>query len=43
MTRTATSRSHYRVTRRLAAIHRKHAEAAYPGCVLCIISAVPTR
>jgi hypothetical protein len=28
----------YRISRRIAAAHRRHANAAYPGCVLCILA-----
>ena len=42
MTRPANRRSPYRITRRMAALHRRHT-AGYPGCVLCIIGAVPAR
>jgi hypothetical protein len=27
----------------MAATHRAHANAAYPGCVLCIIGAAPVE
>ena len=43
MTRSTTPRSNYRITRRMAAIHRAHATAPHFGCVLCMVGATPTR
>jgi hypothetical protein len=43
MTRPTARRSNYRITRRMAAIHRAHATAPHLGCVLCFASAAPTR
>ena len=40
MTHPLTHGSVYRITRRMAALHRRHT-AAYPGCVMCIVRATP--
>ena len=37
MTRPSSRRSPYRITRRMAAIHRTHATAPHFGCVLCFV------
>jgi hypothetical protein len=36
-------RSTYRITRRMAAIHRAHRAAPYPACVICISQAATIR
>jgi hypothetical protein len=41
MTRQASRRSTYRITRRMSAIHRTHATAPHLGCVLCIVGVTP--
>ena len=43
MTRQTTRRSNYRITRRMAAIHRTHLAAPHFGCILCIVEAAPAR
>jgi hypothetical protein len=43
VTRSTTRRSNYRITRRMAAIHRAHATAPHLGCVLCMVGATPPR
>jgi hypothetical protein len=43
MTRPTTRRSHYRITRRMTAIHRAHSTAPHFGCVLCIVGDAPSR
>ena len=35
MTRSTARRTPYRITRRMAAIHRAHSTAPHLGCVLC--------
>jgi len=37
MTRPSSRRVSYRITRRMAAIHRTHATAPHFGCVLCVV------
>jgi hypothetical protein len=41
MTRSPARRSPYRITRRMAALHRTHATAPHLGCVLCIVGVAP--
>ena len=43
MAHATTRRSNYRITRRMAAIHRTHATAPHLGCVLCMTGATPPR
>ncbi len=43
MSRTNTRRSPYRITRRMAAVHRTHTTAPHFGCVLCIVGVGPAR
>ena len=43
MTRPTTRRSNYRITRRMAAIHRTHTTAPHLGCVLCMTGGYPAR
>jgi hypothetical protein len=44
MTRpTTTRRSNYRITRRIAVVHKAHATAPHLGCVLCVIGVLPPR
>ena len=40
MTRQTARPANYRITRRMAAIHRTHATAPHLGCVLCMTGAV---
>ena len=43
MTRPSSRRVSYRISRRMAAIHRTHATAPHLGCVLCIVGADAAR
>jgi hypothetical protein len=43
MSRSNAHRSPYRITRRMAAIHRTHTTAPHFGCVLCMTGHFPAR
>ncbi|HEX2755503.1 MAG TPA: hypothetical protein VHM48_08570 [Candidatus Limnocylindrales bacterium] len=43
MTRTTSRPVNYRITRRMAAVHRADATAPHLGCVLCLVGRAPGR
>ena len=43
MTRPTSRRPNYRITRRMAAVHRTLATAPHLGCILCMVGVTPAR